>query len=223
MCAKVQLDTDQFFHSLKKLYGYWRHNNEEKNIKNAKILTIIFGNNKNDIYAKSSSLYKWMFGYELTDTVIIFAKNTCHIITSKKKIDFLSDLNENKENHGKDGDLPKLNFLVKNKNDNTDLYNKIKEFYNRGKVGVVQKDLKSISVSTEFTTDIVKLLPESSEQIDISNELATVMAVKSASEINILKKSATVSTNIYNKVYKDLIMKTIDKDKKIKHSKLTSV
>ena len=31
----------------------------------------------------------WLFGYELTDTLCTFCENEVHIVTSKKKVDFL--------------------------------------------------------------------------------------------------------------------------------------
>lgn len=216
-------DTSQFFTSLQKIYKYWQDTDSENNkLKSAKLLTFIFGNNKEESYSKSSSLHKWLFGYELTDTVLILSKSTCHIITSKKKVDFLSDINENKEN--KSDDQPKIQFHIKAKGDNQATYQVIKDLYKKGKIGVCYKDLKKISASTEFTSEIVKsCLPDvaSGELIDITNDVGILMGPKTHKELSDIAKSAGVTCNVYNKIYRDIILRTIDAEKKVKHSKIS--
>lgn len=61
----------------------------------------------------------------------------------------------------------------------------------------------------------------SDNQIDVSGCFGVIMAPKASQELVIMKKSAAVTCQIYTKVYKDLIMRTIDKDKKLKHSKIS--
>lgn len=36
-------------------------------------------------YSKTIGLQLWLFGYEVPDTIFLFAKNSVHAITSKKK------------------------------------------------------------------------------------------------------------------------------------------
>lgn len=39
----------------------------------------------NVVYQKSIALHDWLFGYELSDTLMLFTPSTLHIVTGKKK------------------------------------------------------------------------------------------------------------------------------------------
>lgn len=53
------------------------------------------GVNEDIVYTKSSSLQNWLLGYELTDTLCVFAENSLHMLSSKKKIEFLAQAQQN--------------------------------------------------------------------------------------------------------------------------------
>ena len=54
----------------------------------------------------------WLFGYELADTLAMFCADEIHILSSKKKIEFLRPL---EPALAKREDLPDLKLLVRNK------------------------------------------------------------------------------------------------------------
>ena len=59
----------------------------------------------------------WLFHYELADTLCVFCANDIHILSSKKKIEFLRPL---EAALAKRGDLPNLILYMRNKADNDD-------------------------------------------------------------------------------------------------------
>ena len=58
------------------------------------------------------SFQQWLFGYELTDTLLVFAKSSLDILASKKKIDFLKPLQEAQKKH--EG-FPTINLHLRDK------------------------------------------------------------------------------------------------------------
>lgn len=52
----------------------------------------------------------WLLGYELTDTITVFTTDTIYFLASKKKIEFLKQIENYKEE-----DVPTVKLLVKDK------------------------------------------------------------------------------------------------------------
>lgn len=54
----------------------------------------------------------WLLGYELSDTIMVFTADTVYFLSSKKKIEFLRQIENPKE---KTGDEPTVKLLVRDK------------------------------------------------------------------------------------------------------------
>ena len=62
-----------------------------------------------------SSPQMWLFGYELVDTLCVFCANDIHVLSSKKKIEFLRPVEAALSQRT---DLPNLQLHARNKADN---------------------------------------------------------------------------------------------------------
>ncbi|XP_003384743.1 PREDICTED: FACT complex subunit SPT16-like [Amphimedon queenslandica] len=215
----VSVDVGAFMSRVERLYTDWE-SEEDTNLWNeVDCVAVIVGRDEEVLYAKSTALQTWLFGYELTDTLCLFCANEIHILTSKKKAEFLKPVEGQLE---KKSDLPNLVIHLRNKGDNDqgnfeDVIKAAKGSKRGKKVGVFIKD--------EFTGDFIEgwtaALKESSlKQIDVSAAFAYVSAPKDDKEVEIIKKACQIAANVFSKHVRKEIATIVDEEKKVKHSRL---
>lgn len=158
-------------------------------------------------------------GYELTDTLTVFTESSIYFLASKKKIEFLKQIEGSKD----ETDLPQIKLLVKDKSDkdkaNYETIWEVMKGSKEGKtVGVFAKD----NFKGEFCDSWRSFMKgKEMEQIDISTALGYILAAKEEPEVLTVKKACLVTVDVFTKYLKDHIMEVIDADKKVKHAKLS--
>uniref|UniRef100_A0A8C8JII2 FACT complex subunit n=1 Tax=Oncorhynchus tshawytscha TaxID=74940 RepID=A0A8C8JII2_ONCTS len=215
----VNLDKEAYYRRIKRLYGNWKKGEDEFGKVDAMVVSV--GVDEEIVYAKSTALQTWLFGYELTDTIMVFCESKIIFLASKKKVEFLKQVAVTKGNENANG-VPPITLLVREKNEsNKANFEKMMEAIRASKegktVGVFSKD--------KFPGEYMKswndmITAEGLEKVDISAVVAYTMAVKEDGELALMKKAAAVTSEVYSKFFKERVMEIVDADEKVRHSKL---
>uniref|UniRef100_A0A8D3DEU5 FACT complex subunit n=1 Tax=Scophthalmus maximus TaxID=52904 RepID=A0A8D3DEU5_SCOMX len=215
----VNLDKDAYYRRIKRLYGNWKKGEDEFGKVDAIVVSV--GVDEEIVYAKSTAIQTWLFGYELTDTIMVFCDTKIIFLASKKKVDFLKQVAVTKGNENANG-VPPITLLTREKNEsNKANFDKMIEAIRgsrEGKtVGIFSKD--------KFPGDYMKswsdtITAEGLEKVDISAVVAYTMAVKEDGELGLMKKAAAITSEVYSKFFKERVMEIVDADEKVRHSKL---
>ncbi|XP_023692218.2 FACT complex subunit SPT16-like [Paramormyrops kingsleyae] len=215
----VNLDKEAYYRRIKRLYANWKKG--EDNFGRVDAIVVSVGVDEETVYAKSTALQTWLFGYELTDTIMVFCESSILFLASKKKVEFLKQVAITKGNENANG-VPPVTLLVREKNEsNKANFEKMLEAIRSSKegktVGVFSKD--------KFPGEYMKswndmITAEGLEKVDLSAAVAYTMAVKEDGELALMRKAAGITSEVFNKFFKERVMEIVDADEKMRHSKL---
>ncbi|TRZ08925.1 hypothetical protein HGM15179_018185, partial [Zosterops borbonicus] len=215
----LSLDREAFSRRLRRLYGSWQKGEDE--LGGVDAIVVAVGVDEEIVYAKSTALQTWLLGYELTDTVMLFCEERLLFLASRKKVEFLKQVAQGKGAEGGNG-LPAVTLLVREKNEsNKANFDKLIEALkgSRGgrRLGVFAKD--------KFPGEFMKswndaLSKEGFEKVDVSAAVAQAMAAKEEVELQLMRKAAAITSEVFTKFFKERVMEIVDADEKVRHSKL---
>ena len=207
--SNIRVDKDAFQRRLKRLCSAFKSGSGGDSVlPKLDALVVAVGLDEEIVYSKSTAMQTWLLGYELSDTIMLLTENTVYFLASKKKIDFLKQI-ENVQ------DVPTIKLLVRDKADNDKrnfekLVEGIKESRAGKSLGVISKDLDKFP--GPFLTSFREMVANF-DKTDISASLAYIMSAREESEINTIKKACQVSVDVFSKYLKEQIMDIIDNDK----------
>ncbi|CAH2294638.1 FACT complex subunit SPT16 [Pelobates cultripes] len=216
----VSLDKEAYYRRIKRFYSNWKKGEDE--FSNVDAIVVSVGVDEEIVYAKSTALQTWLFGYELTDTIMVFCEEKIIFMASKKKVEFLKQIANTKGNENANG-TPAITLLVREKQNDANkgslekMIEAIRGSKKGKRIGVFSKD--------KFPGDFMKswydcINKEGFEKVDISAAVAYTIAVKEDGELNLMKKAATITSDVFNKFFKERVMEIVDADEKVRHSKL---
>ncbi|XP_029436042.1 FACT complex subunit SPT16 [Rhinatrema bivittatum] len=215
----VTLDKEAYYRRVKRLYSTWKKGEDEYS--NVDAIVVSVGVDEEIVYAKSTALQTWLFGYELTDTIMVFCEDKILFMASKKKVEFLKQVANTKGSENANG-APAITLLVREKNESNKgnfdkMVEAIRDSRNGKKIGIFSKD--------KFPGDFMKswndcLNKEGFEKADISAAVAYTVAVKEDGELNLMRKAANITSEVFSKFFKERVMEIVDADEKVRHSKL---
>ncbi|XP_059614643.1 FACT complex subunit spt16 isoform X2 [Phlebotomus argentipes] len=217
--SNIVLDKDSFFRRIRRIYSAWKDGSIKHDDALTKVDCIMsaVGVDEDTVYLKSTALQTWLLGYELTDTVSVFTQETIYFLASKKKIDFLKQIENTKEEG-----VPPVKLLIRDRTDQdkanfAKLVEAIRKSKNGKTLGVFLKDVCGGDFCEAWRA---ALKNENFDEVDIGAAMGYLMCPKEDSEVSIIRKACVASVDLFNKYLKDQIMEIIDSDKKVKHTKL---
>lgn len=233
----IKVDKEAFYRRMKRLYSAWKvsmpvmagnliyrifsvfltlvfaplFQDDNEELSKMDCLACAVGTDEEVVYCKSMSMQTWLFGYELSDTLMVATEKAVYFLASKKKIDFLRQIETNL-----DPAVPSIKLLTRDKGDNDKKnFEKIAEAIKESKkgktIGIFSKDK---DMAGPFTEAWRKVLAKFSTE-DMSNALAYIMASKEDAELSTIKKACQATVDVFSKYLKEQIMDIIDSDKKV--------
>ncbi|GKY95619.1 hypothetical protein MPSEU_000523200 [Mayamaea pseudoterrestris] len=224
----AELDVDRFFKRIGKLHSQFiKHNDAVWN--KADCLVLSRGKQDDDaVDSKSAIAHRWLFGYELPDTILLIRKDgSIWFLGTTKKTEFLRQAVANIPRKG--CPIKEIRLLIRNKEDNNahnfeTLWEQagIVDGSNRT-IGILAKEHDQNKAGGACVGPFETRLSDASNQItlvDIASGLSFCMSVKDDLELDLMRKSSVLSNKIMKHGFVVKMESVIDQEKAITHEQL---
>lgn len=174
---------------------------------------------EDDPYPKGVALQYWLLGYEVPDCTMILNQSELIFVVSEKKASILSSLSSVKGTWFKS-----VRFITKSKTPESieEAYKQavttIKSSFNGTKIGVFSKESYEGKSTALWDAAIKK---ENFQEVDISDDVFSVMGPKEESEIENIKVASNIAQTILKEFIVPEILSVLDNEKKVTHSRLS--
>eukprot|EP01083_Nonionella_stella_P072592 195774_1 len=211
--GEITVNKDVFWERLRSIFSNWERNGQLWG--DTKSLVIAAGSSDEDIvYRKTSSLQLYLFGYELSNTVLLFTQSpkALHVLAGKKACGIFADL-------ATENDSITLNLIEKNKKDNFQGNREtlLKAIEASGpKVGMLLKE----AMKGSFVNDFLKAVKDKFELFEVASAVSDVLSVKSRTELDTVRSAGQFTSDVLKKYLQPEIETIVDEDKQVSQADL---
>jgi len=211
--SAYEFKPENFAARTKALYDNWKSNKEAW--KGADAIAIVNGETDEEIiYKKSTALQSWMFGMEMTDSVIILGEANIYILTgasTAEKLQFVKTT----EVEGHDLAV----HLIVSSGDNSEHFAQLLKAIQQSKGGANVGTLGRERALGDFAEAWTKVLEGSGiTQVNVATAVANLFLVKDALELKFIRAAGRISATVLKDIALRDIEEIIDEEKKETHS-----
>lgn len=204
----VSVDSTLFVDHLKVLVRAWTEHTEEWG--SASVLSIPYGKADPEApYRKCGALHTWLFGYELSDSLIFLTKEKFYFMGSKMKLSMLKGAAEAST------DFP-VELIEYKRKDKEHSQGKLEEIFalvpSDGEVGMFLKEQHTGAFS-----DMVTAALGNAKTTDVTNAFSRLLAVKDSKELRSVSRAVYCTSAALKKHLLGKLETVIDEAQKISH------
>eukprot|EP00123_Amoebidium_parasiticum_P018054 comp24084_c0_seq1/m.43387 comp24084_c0_seq1/g.43387 ORF comp24084_c0_seq1/g.43387 comp24084_c0_seq1/m.43387 type:complete len:1079 (-) comp24084_c0_seq1:25-3261(-) len=218
--GEKRLDTEMVVRRIQGIYTKWK---KEELFAGMDSVAVVVGRLPEDVvFMKSTSLHLYLFAYEIPDTIIVFTDKATYFVASGKKLRLLKQLQVDEAKVGF-----RVEFIERTKTNDEECCEKVWEAMRKSRegktVGVVSKDLPRDQKKEGLAEAFVKHMDahkDQIEQVDATEGLSMLMAIKDAEEKTIMERSGAISASAMKYFQEKVLEDIIENNKKATHSQL---
>ena len=199
-------------------------------------MALLFGRTSEEgfKYSKTSALFRWLFGYDLSDTLVLFDKRgsgkVTFLVSQSKEQLLRSSLLPAPEGLTLGGRSPiEVEIILRSKNNEKQDFDRLAARLKAGVVGGVWNVPGQAPKEPQqgpFAEGFLEVVRDDSEGVkllDVSRGFAELLLVKDTKDVNLIKSSCSISDVVFKKFVVPKIEDDANEGKKITPVKLSEL